>query len=134
MMKRLLATIIALLSVVCTMTAKEGSVPEKDGSRPEDNVYDVFVAEKEMKADLLQMLAYFATYIENDFQECVATNSIGEACGCFKGENTMANDERGVRPNADLSMVCAFLAKYGKGKVTLPKGVTWDKIEDMAMT
>ena len=133
MMKRLLATIIALLSVVCTMTAKEGSVPEEDGSRPEDNVYDVFVAEKEMKADLLQMLAYFATYIENDFQECVATNSIGEACGCFKGENTMANDERGVRPNADLSMVCAFLAKYGKGKVTLSEGVTWDKIEDMAM-
>ena len=46
----------------------------------------------------------------------------------------MANDERGVRPNADLSMVCAFLVKYGKpAGVTLPAGVTWAKIEDMAM-
>ena len=74
--------------------------------------------ESAMKADLLQMLANFTTYMKNDFQEAQAPNSAGEACGCFKGENTMANDERGVRPNADLSMICAFLAKYGKGKVT----------------
>ena len=92
-----------------------------------------FVAENEMKGDLLQMLANFATYLKNDFQECAAPNSQGELCGCFKGENTMANDERGVRPNADLSMICAFLVKYGKGRVTLPNGVTWEKIEDMAM-
>ena len=58
---------------------------------------------------------------------------MGEACGCFRGENTMANDERGVRPNADLGMICAFLVKYAKGKVTLPVGVTWGDVEDMAM-
>lgn len=93
-----------------------------------------FVAEPQMKADLLQMLADFSKYMVNDFQECVAPNSINEKCGAFKGENTMANDERGVRPNADLSMICAFLVKYGKpAGVNLPSGVTWDKIEDMAM-
>ena len=92
-----------------------------------------FVGETQMKNDLLQMLANFATYLKNDFQECVAPNSQGEVCGCFKGENTMANDERGVRPNADLSMICAFLVKYGKGKVTLPSGVTWNDLETMAM-
>ena len=92
-----------------------------------------FVAESQMKDDLLQMLANFSTYLKNDFQECVAPNSIGEVCGCFKGENTMANDERGVRPNADLSMICAFLVKYGKGKVTLPSNVTWDDLETLAM-
>ena len=92
-----------------------------------------FVGESAMKDDLLQMLANFSTYMVNDYQACAAPNSIGEACGCFKGENTMGNDERGVRPNADLSMICAFLAKYAKGKVTLPAGVTWEKIEDMAM-
>ena len=54
-----------------------------------------------MKSDLLQMLANFSTYLKNDFQN-EANNSVGEACGCFKGENTMANDEGGVRPNADL--------------------------------
>lgn len=93
-----------------------------------------FVNEADMKADLLQMLANFSRYMVDDFQECVAPNAIDEACGCFKGENTMANDERGVRPNADLSMICAFLVKYGKpAGVSLPSGVTWAKIEDMAM-
>lgn len=93
-----------------------------------------FVPEAQMKSDLLQMLADFSTYLVNDFQECQAPNSVNEKCGAFKGENTMANDERGVRPNADLSMICAFLVKYGKpAGVTLPTGVTWAKIEDMAM-
>ncbi|MBQ3631996.1 MAG: hypothetical protein II949_12260 [Prevotella sp.] len=92
-----------------------------------------FVGEEAMKADLLQMLARFTTYMKADFQPCVAPNSIGEACGCFRGENTMGADERGVRPNADLSMICAFLVKYGKGQVELPAGVTWADLEQMAM-
>ncbi|MBO5679737.1 MAG: hypothetical protein J6S11_07255 [Bacteroidaceae bacterium] len=92
-----------------------------------------FVPEAQMKDDLLQMLANFSLWMKNDFQPCEAPNSIGEVCGCFRGENTMANDERGVRPNADLSMICAFLVKYAKDKVTLPEGVTWTDVEDMAM-
>ena len=91
-----------------------------------------FVAESEMQDDLLQMLANFAKYMKDDFQLCVAPNSIGEECGCFRGENTMGPDERGVRPNADLSMICAFLVKYAKGKVTLPSGVAWADLEAMA--
>jgi len=92
-----------------------------------------FVAEHTMKADLLQMLADFTTYIKNDYQACAEPNKIGEACGCFRGENTMGSDERGVRPNADLSMVCAFLVKYGRNHVVLPNGVTWADLETMAM-
>ena len=100
-----------------------------EGTVPAD-----FVGEETMKADLLQMLANFATYMKNDFQDCVAPNSIGEVCGCFKGENTMGNDEKGVRPNADMSMVCAFLVKYGKpAGVLLPQGVTWDDLKTIAM-
>lgn len=92
-----------------------------------------FVSEATMKQDLLQMLANFSQYMVNDFQECEYPNDKGEPCGCFKGENTMANDERGVRPNADLSMICAFLVKYGKpANVALPAGVTWEKMEDLA--
>ena len=102
-------------------------------SLTEGVINNAFVGETEMKADLLQMLANFATYLKNDFQDCVAPNSVNEVCGCFQGENTMGNDERGVRPNADLSMICAFLVKYGKGKVTLPEGVSWDDLETMAM-
>lgn len=91
-----------------------------------------FVSEAAMQADLLQMLANFSKYMVNDWQSVATPNSAGEQCGCFKGESTMNSNEQGVRPNADLSMICAFLAKYGKDKVQLPEGVTWDKIEDMA--
>ena len=108
---------------------------EADVESPtEGRVTGDFVAEPQMQQDLLQMLANFATYLKNDFQLCAAPNSLGEACGCFKGENTMGANEQGVRPNADLSMICAFLVKYGKQhSVTLPDGVTWDDLEDMAM-
>ena len=108
-------------------------VEQEPGSLSDEFMLSDFVNETAMKNDLLQMLANFATYMKNDFQEAQSPNSVGEACGCFKGENTMANDERGVRPNADLSMICAFLAKYGMGKVTLPANVTWNDIETMAM-
>ena len=107
---------------------------ETDVDSPtEGTILADFVGEETMQADLLQMLANFATYLKNDFQDCQWPNSIDEECGCFKGEDTMANNEKGVRPNADLSMICAFLVKYGKGKVTLPAGVTWDDLETMAM-
>ena len=93
-----------------------------------------FVAEPQMKSDLLQMLADFSKYMVNDWYQCAAPNSIGESCGFFNGENSGGSNEQGVRPNADLSMICAFLVKYGKpAGVTLPQGVTWAKIEEMAM-
>ena len=108
-------------------------VAQAQTSPTEGVITSEFVDEPTMQNDLLQMLADFSKYMKNDFQQAAAPNNIGEACGCFRGENTMANDERGVRPNADLSMICAFLGKYGRGKVTLPSGVTWDDIDDMAM-
>lgn len=116
-------------------TIEEPKEPtEADVSSPTEGVltHD-FVDEATMMDDLLQMLANSALYMKNDFQDCTYPNSINEACGAFKGENTMGNNEQGVRPNADLSMVCAFLVKYAKGKVTLPTGVTWDDLESMAM-
>ena len=119
-MHRLLALLFAVLLSAAPMAARSPVLGD-------------LVAESSMQSDLLQMLADFATYMKHDFQDCTAPNSIGEACGCFKGEHTMANDERGVRPNADLSMICAFLVRYGKGKVTLPADVTWTDIESMAM-
>lgn len=106
---------------------------ESDITSPTEGVitHD-FVAEPQMKDDILQMLADFSKWMKDDFQNCSAPNSIGEECGCFKGESTMNANEQGVRPNADLSMICAFLVKYGKDKVTLPQGVTWDDIQTIA--
>ncbi|KAG4103726.1 hypothetical protein H8356DRAFT_1643875 [Neocallimastix lanati (nom. inval.)] len=111
-------------------TQNENDVP----SFTEGVINNKFVSEADMKLDLLQMLADFSTYLVNDFRECVEPNSLCESCGCFMGENTMANDERGVRPNADLSMICAFLVKYAKPKgIKLPEGVTYDILEELAL-
>ncbi|MBQ4520147.1 MAG: hypothetical protein II999_06015 [Bacteroidaceae bacterium] len=106
---------------------------EADLSSPTEGVitHD-FVDEAKMKADLMQMLADFSLWMKNDFQLCTYPNSIGEDCGCFKGESTMNANEQGVRPNADLSMICAFLVKYGQGKVELPEGVTWEDLKTLA--
>lgn len=110
------------------------SMAQKPASLTEGVITNEFVDEATMKADLLQMLADFSLYMSNDWQECEQPNALDEPCGAFKGEEIMANTERGVRPNADLSMICAFLARYGKpAGVVLPEGVTWQKIEEMAM-
>ena len=128
MMKRTICVAL-LMSASLTMLAKDKVVE----SPTEGVITNRFVGEKAMKDDLLSMLAKFAKYMKNDYQDCVTTNSTGEACGAFKSNSTMTNGEDGVRPNADLSMICAFLVKYGKDKVTLPDDVTWDDLEQMAM-
>ena len=93
-----------------------------------------FVGEKAMMDDLLQMLTRFGQYMMADFQPCEEPNSIGEECGCFRGESTMASNEAGVRTNADLSMLCAFLVRYAQpAGLTLPRGITWEEISDIAM-
>ena len=94
---------------------------------------DGFVPEQQMQDSLLQMLARFTVYMKADFQACQEPNSVGEPCGCFRSNSTMRSGEDGVRPNADMSMVCAFLCKYGRDKATLPVGVTWADLERMAM-
>ncbi|MBQ8969400.1 MAG: hypothetical protein IJ064_06690 [Bacteroidaceae bacterium] len=108
---------------------------EQDVESPTEGVVTGdFVAEQAMMVDLLKMLANFATYLANDYQACAAPNSLGEQCGCFRGESTMASNEAGVRTNADLSMICAFLVKYAKPTgINLPTGISWETLEDLAM-
>ena len=79
------------------------------------------------------MLADFTPYLYNNYQTIDEHNSNNEPMATFRGENTMGNNEQGVRHNADLSMICAFLCKYAKGKVMLPEGISWDSISTMAM-
>lgn len=45
----------------------------------------------------------------------------------------MGSDERGVRPNADLSMICAFMGKYAKDSVSLPANVSYQQLDTMAL-
>jgi hypothetical protein len=106
---------------------------EDEVSSPTEGVINAdFVSEAEMKDDLLQMLANFMVYAKKNYEDAATPNSVDESYGYFKGENTMGSNEQGVRHNADLSMVCAFLYKYAKNKVTLPQGITWDDVSNMA--
>ena len=129
----IMKTILLLAALLASATMRAQGETSED-SPTETVLTSAFVAEADMKGDLLQMLGNFSQYMKADFQDCVAPNSVGELCGCFRGEATMASNERGVRPNADLSMVCAFLVKYGKpAGVVLPDGVTWSDLERIAM-
>lgn len=133
-MKNLKTNLLFLL-VFFTIASKAqivGGTEDGVTSPTEGVITSNFVAETTMKSDLLQMLANFMTYVKTDYTDAAATNSVNEACGYFKGENNAGSNEQGVRPNADLSMICAFLYKYGKDKVTLPSGVTWDDVNKMA--
>lgn len=125
---------ILLFSLCGSLTGQaQGRTATEVSSPTEGKINHDFVSEKAMKADLLQMLARFSRYMVDDWNQCQEPNCLGESCGFFKGENSGGSDERGVRPNADLSMICAFLVKYAKPQgVALPQGVTWEKLEEMA--
>lgn len=111
----------------------EGGTEADLDSPTEGFITHDFVSEETMQNDLLQMIANSMQYAKNIWYNCVATNSVNEACGYFQANSAGQNNEDGVRTNADFSMLCAFLYKYGQGKVTLPSGMTWSEVKDMAM-
>ncbi|MBO4444020.1 MAG: hypothetical protein J5814_04550 [Bacteroidaceae bacterium] len=122
-----LFTIILFIAAIGTASARA------DGSPVEGVITSEFVEEPVMMHQLMQMLADFMHYAIADFEPCEEPNSMGDAQGCFRGEDTRAANERGVRPNADISMVCAFLCKYGlEAGVELPQGITWEDVRRMA--
>ena len=113
---------------------------EVDVFSPTEGVIDnTFVPESEMMNDLLKMLARFTPYMKKYWFQCASPNSINESCGFFYNtENgtspSCPNGEKGVRPNADLSMIAAFLVKYAKpAGIALPDGITYDLLEEYAM-
>lgn len=111
----------------------EGGTEDEVESPTEGVITQDFVSEEDMQKDLLQMLANSMKYAKNIWYECQAPNSKGEVCGYFKANSAGQNNEDGVRTNADFSMICAFVYKYGLNKVALPAGVTWDDVKDMAI-
>ena len=113
--------LILFLLTLCTLGASA------QGSPTEGVLTADFVPEATMKQELLQMLANFSLYMKNDFQ------TVDDTYGYFNGESSGQSNEAGVRTNADLSMVCAFLVRYARpAGVTLPNGVTWSELETMA--
>lgn len=110
----------------------EGGTEDGVSSPTEGVITHDFVDESTMQQDLLQMLANSMTYARNIWQDCSSPNNKGEACGYFRANSAGQNNEDGVRTNADFAMICAFLYKYAQGRATLPEGITWETVKDMA--
>ena len=91
------------------------------------------VSDSEMQQGLLEMLARFSEYMVGIWQPCQEPNGVGETCGAFRANSALQSNEDGVRTNADLSMVCAFLVRYAQGRVGLPAGITWAQLDSMAI-
>ena len=133
--KYFLLTPLVLLTMevhVHANTAASGR--ETDVESPTEGVIThQFVPEAEMMQDLLQMLTDHLVYMKSLYTPCVSPTSQGEDCGFFKDTEGSNNDEKVVRPNADFSMICAFLYKYAKDKTVLPEGLTWNEVMEMAV-
>lgn len=86
-----------------------------------------------MKDGLLKCLARFSEYMAADFVPCDKPNRRSEKRGFFKSLTNKPSDVDGVRTNADMSMLCAFLVKCAKPLgVILPEGISYDMLEEMA--
>lgn len=128
MLKSRVRFLLILFAIGAATSCADGSVVTlSEGEGPVvSRTLPPFVGEEALMDSLMQMLADFLPWVKADYQP------LGDSLGCFRGEDTMAANERGVRPNADLSMVCAFLCRYGKDAVRLPDGVSWHDVETMA--
>lgn len=127
-------TLALLLGLAMQVQAQPAAAPPTGtGSPTEGVITHRFVGEEAMMADLLQMVANSAAYAKSIWQDCVEPNSAGEACGFFRARSAGHSNEDGVRTNADFSMLCAFLYRYARDKVTLPDSLTWADIRHMAM-
>ncbi|MBR3454047.1 MAG: hypothetical protein IKH26_01870 [Bacteroidaceae bacterium] len=106
---------------------------EADISSPTEGVitHD-YIGENQLKSDALQMLANFMQYAKSIYTDA-GTNSAGTACGYFKANSAGQNNEDGVRTNADIAMLCAFVYKYCQpAGVALPSGITYNDVLSMA--
>ena len=130
---RILLISTLTLIVLCPRLRAQEAETRVSASPTEGVITHQFVNEAVMMSDLLQMLANSMVYAKNIWYECVEPNSVGEPCGFFKGRSAGHSNEDGVRTNADFAMLCAFLNKYARDKVTRPEGVTWVEVQQMAM-
>ncbi len=91
-----------------------------------------FLGEQQMKSRCLAMLSRFMPYVKSIYKDA-GKNKEGEPCGYFMARNSGQSNEDGVRTNADLAMVTAFVWRYGQDNLTaLPEGIGYDDLERMA--
>ena len=101
-------------------------------SPTEDVMTADYLGEPEMKHRCLTMLGRFMQYAKSIYTDA-GKNRLGDNCGFFKARNAGQSNEDGVRTNADMAMVTAFLWKYGhENDIALPSGISYDDLQRMA--
>jgi len=89
--------------------------------------------DEEIKDCCMSMLARFTEYAQSIYTDG-AKNSEGTATGFFKANSAGQSNEDGVRTNADMAMICAFVYQYGqRHEAILPEGVTYRNLRKMAI-
>ncbi len=124
---------IFLITLLSILISSFSNVMAQTGESPTEGVltHD-FIGEREMKAGIMHMLADFTPYLEKQWIALDEKSSDGLPLGVFRGENTMGNNEQGVRHNADFSMICAFLAKYAPDSLLTAPRLSRDRLQEMA--
>lgn len=127
-MHKTILTFVAAMLIGVAATAQTNNAAT---SRPPADAH--FVDETSMKVGMMEMLARFANYMTLNYEDAPQPNAEGERYGTFTSRSTWKANEDGVRTNADMGMVAAFLCKYGRGRVALPSTTSWERLEQMAI-
>ena len=106
---------------------------EDDVASPTEGVIDHrFFGEQSIKRSCMDMLCRFMEYGKAIYTNA-GTNQRGDSCGYFKAHSAGKSNEDGVRTNADMAMVAAFVWKYGKDyNIALPRGISRNELHSMA--
>ena len=86
-----------------------------------------------IQRECLWSLARFMQYAKSLYTDA-GVNARGDSIGYFKANDAGRSNEDGVRTNADLSMVTAFVYEMGRvDNIPLPDGLTYPQLRNMAI-
>ena len=107
-----------LLFLLCALSKLAATASEPDGR---------------IQRECLWSLAHFMQYASNLYTDA-GINARGDSIGYFKANDAGRSNEDGVRTNADLSMVAAFVYEMGRvDNIALPQGLTYPQLRRMAI-
>ena len=89
--------------------------------------------DQNVKRQCLDALVQFMQYARSIYTEC-GVNARGDSIGYFKAKDAGRSTEDGVRTNADLAMVAAFVYETArKEDIELPAGLSYPQLRRMAI-
>ena len=89
--------------------------------------------DKTIENHCMQSLISFMRYAENLYCDA-GTNACGDSIGYFRANSAGESNEDGVRTNADIAMVMAFVAAEAEqGRARLPQTIDKERLKQMSI-